>query len=236
MANIVIPPPTLDIERELLQQGVSSIAGADEAGVGALAGPIVVGMVQLPLPAADTGLESELESELARLLQRLKGVRDTSHLRRREWPYWVDSIRALGQVGIGQVSSDELNAGLSAGQALNVAYQRALDALPHPPRLLLIDGGIPLPPLPVSMRRVRKVHDTPSLSIACAAVVAALSFHQTMQRYDLVYPGYGFNQHRGYASPRHEAALATLGPSPIHRRSNAMVQRALLATQGRASE
>jgi ribonuclease HII len=220
----MIPPPTLDIERELLQQGVSAIAGADEAGVGALAGPIVVGIVQLPLPAGD----SALDSELACLLQRLKGVRDTSHLRRGDWPYWVDCIRALGQVGIGQVSSDELNAGLSAGQALNVAYQRALDALPQPPMLLLIDGGIPLPPLPVAMRRVRKVHDTPSLSIACAAVVAALCFHQTMQRYDLLYPGYDFKQHRGYSSPTHEAALAARGPSPIHRRSNAMVQRALL--------
>jgi hypothetical protein len=60
MPNVVIPPPTLDIERELLQQGVSSIAGADEAGVGALAGPIVVGMVQLPLPTEDTTQESEL--------------------------------------------------------------------------------------------------------------------------------------------------------------------------------
>jgi ribonuclease HII len=231
MANVVIPPPTLDIERELLQQGVSSIAGADEAGVGALAGPIVVGMVQLPLPVGDTALESELAS----LLARLKGVRDTSHLRRGDWPYWVDTIRALGQVGIGEVSSDELNAGLSAAQALNVAYQRALDALPQPPMLVLIDGGIPLPPLPAPMRRVRKTHDTPSLSIACAAVVAALSFHQTMQRYDRVYPGYGFKQHRGYASPSHEAALAALGPSPIHRQSNAMVQRAPLATQGDAS-
>jgi ribonuclease HII len=232
MPNVVIPPPTLDIERELLLQGVSSIAGADEAGVGALAGPIVVGMVQLPLPAGDAALDSEL----ARLLQRLKGVRDTSHLRRSDWSYWVGAIRARGQVGIGQVSSDELNAGLSARQALNVAYQRALDALPQLPMMLLIDGGIPLPPLPASMRRVRKVHDTPSLSIACAAVVAALSFHQTMQRYDLLYPGYDFKQHRGYASPTHEAALAALGPSPIHRRSNAMVQRALLATQADASE
>src|SRR5947209_6845238 len=131
MPNVVIPPPTLDIERELLQQGVSSIAGADEAGVGALAGPIVVGMVQLPLPAGDTALESEL----ACLLQRLKGVRDTSHLRRGDWPYWVDTICALAQVGIGQASSDELNAGLSAAQGLNVAYQRALDALPQPPML-----------------------------------------------------------------------------------------------------
>jgi ribonuclease HII len=222
----------LDIERELLLQGVSSIAGADEAGVGALAGPIVVGVVQLPLPAAD----ASLESELALLLDQLKGVRDTSHLRRADWPYWVDTIRALGKVGIGQVSSDELNAGLSAAQALNVAYQRALDALPQPPLLLLIDGGIPLPPLPVAMRRVRKTHDTPSLSIACAAIVAALSFHHTMQRYDLLYPGYDFKQHRGYASPTHEAALAALGPSPIHRSSNALVQRALLATQGGASE
>jgi ribonuclease HII len=232
MPNVVIPPPTLDIERELLQQGVFSIAGADEAGVGALAGPIVVGMVRLPLPAG----VAALDSELARLLQRLKGIRDTSHLRRSDWSYWVDTIRALGQVGIGQVSSDELNAGLSAGQALNVAYQRALDALPQLPMMLLIDGGIPLPPLPAPMRRVRKSHDTPSLSIACAAVVAALSFHQSMQRYDFLYPGYDFKQHRGYASPTHEAALAALGPSPIHRRSNAMVQRALLATQSDASE
>jgi ribonuclease HII len=139
-------------------------------------------------------------------------------------------------VGIGQVSSDELNAGLSAAQALNLAYQRALDTLPQPPKLLLIDGDIPLPPLPVAMRRVRKTHDTPSLSIACAAIVAALSFHQAMQRYDLLYPGYDFKQHRGYASPTHEAALATLGPSSIHRSSNAMVQRALLARQEGTSE
>lgn len=232
MPNVIIPPPTLDIEQALLLKGISAIVGADEVGVGALAGPIIVGMVQLPLPLpSDT-----FERDLAGLLHLLAGVRDTSHLRRRDWGYWAEEIGQVGEVSIGQVTSDELNAGLSARQALDVAYQRALDALPQPPQVLLIDGGIPLPPLSVPMQRVPKTHDTPSLSIACAAIVAALRLSQIMQEYDLQYPGYDFARHRGYSSPAHLQALAERGPSPIHRKNNIAVQSILQAQQGNTSD
>jgi len=194
--------PTLTLEQELLAQGFVHIAGLDEAGRGAWAGPVVAAAVILPL-------------RRKRLPEELQGVRDSKLLspRRREELFDVIWKRAFS-VGIGVVGPEEIDT-RGIVPATRQAMRLALARLEAVPQYLLIDYLL-LPEVDVPQRAV--VHgDARCLSIAAASIIAKVHRDRLMVELDERFPGYGFAQHKGYGTPAHRAALTRLGPSPIHR-------------------
>lgn len=215
---VVVPAgrcaPTLEEEERLMLQGHTLIAGVDEAGRGCLAGPVVAAAAILPL-AEDC-------------LRLFAGVRDSKQLSaaQRDRLYTVVMERAVA-VGVGVVSVEWIDR-YNILRATRMAMQQALTSLQVRPTYLLLDAvklpGVRLPQLALIKGDAR------CLSIAAASVVAKVSRDRLMQTLDERYPGYGFAQHKGYGTPEHLRALASLGPSPAHRRTFAPV-RALLETQ-----
>jgi ribonuclease HII len=195
--------PDLRYERKLWRSGVEAVAGVDEAGVGPMAGPVVAAAV---IFAPETFI---------------KGVHDSKQLvpERREELYDRIVGGALAwAVGVADpLEIDRLN----IYWATREASLRALAALGRAPGHVLVDGrGIarlehPQTPIVGGDRK--------SFCIAAASILAKVTRDRMMCEYDTRFPGYGFAQHKGYCTPEHFAALRTLGPSPIHRRSFAPV-------------
>jgi ribonuclease HII len=200
--------PDLTIEFELLGDGCAMLAGLDEAGRGAWAGPVVAAAVVLPLDHHD-------------LANSLSGVRDSKQMTPSQRELWDTAIRriALG-IGLGVASSKEVDQrGLIA--ATREAMARALVDLEKQPDHLLIDH-LPLPDIPLPQTVLTR-GDARALSIASASVIAKVARDQMMVDLDEHHPGYGFARHKGYGTAQHRAALTHLGPCPSHRFSYAPV-------------
>jgi len=208
--------PDLRIERLLWTRGVRNVAGLDEAGRGAWAGPVVAAAVVLP---ADPDLLrcSLLARPGDRGPAHFAGVRDSKQLSPVQRSAAAQVIRgvALG-IGVGIVPAaivDDL--GLTfAGQ---LAFWRAVRVLAPHPDYLLVDG-FPLWSPSYAQAAVLQ-GDERCLSIAAASVVAKVTRDEIMSALEAEAPGYGFAQNRGYGTPEHGRALRRLGPSPHHRRS-----------------
>ncbi len=170
----------LQIERRLRVQGLSCIAGVDEAGRGPLAGPVVAAAVIL----------SERPD--------LPGLNDSKALSATRRERLFDQIRdqALA-VGTGQSSPAEIDT-LNILQATHQAMRRAIEGLHIKPDRILVDGnslpGSPYPEMAVVGG------DAASLSIAAASVIAKVTRDRIMVEYDRKFPGYGFARHKGYGS------------------------------------
>jgi ribonuclease HII len=124
---------------------------------------------------------------------------------------------------VGQASPEEIDA-LNVYQASLLAMRRAVEGLAVAPQALLVDARR-IPGLPMPQQGLVK-GDARSLSIAAASVVAKTTRDALLLEAEARWPGYGFARHKGYGAPEHLAALARLGPCPIHRRSYAPVQAA----------
>lgn len=204
--------PGLAHEWALAGRGFRAVAGVDEAGRGAWAGPLVAAAVVLPAP---TGPDD------ADLLAALLGVRDSKTLsparRERLAPQIVAAARG---VGVGCVESDELDR-IGLGAANRLAWARAVAALPLAADYLLLDAfplpGVALPQTPI----VRG--ESHSLSIAAASIVAKVCRDRLLRDLDARFPRYGFASHKGYGTAAHDRALGAHGPCPAHRRSFAPV-------------
>lgn len=196
--------PGLTQERALLGQGYRFIAGVDEAGRGAWAGPVYAAAVILPLDRPD-------------LKRALNGVTDSKQLspRRRETLSCVVYDIALG-VGIGSASAAEIDA-LGIVPATRLAMKRAAGQLSPVPQALLLDY-IKLPEIDLPQRSLPKA-DQHCLSVAAASIIAKVTRDRWMVELNEQHPGYGFARHKGYGTAAHRAALTRLGPSPIHRMS-----------------
>ncbi len=193
----------------LLQQGYSFVAGLDEAGRGCLAGPVVAAAVILPLHSEDPAAP-------------FAGVRDSKQLtalaRERLYDTIMQHALAVG-VGIGSVALiDERN----ILQATKYAMRSALTQLLTPPQALLLDALL-LPDVPLPQRSIIK-GDARCLSIAAASIIAKVTRDRLMLELHEQYPAYGFNQHKGYGTPAHLAALQIHGITPHHRLSFAPVR------------
>jgi len=203
--------PDLTHELELRRLGHTLVAGLDEVGRGALAGPVVAAAVILPLDRFD-------------LARALDGVRDskqlTAHARRR---YAAEVRRVALSIGIGQSSARELDR-IGVLAATRLAMQRALRELGHPPSFLLIDH-LRLVDLDIPQRGITR-GDQSVLSIAAASVIAKVARDQMMERLGARFPVYGFARNKGYGTAYHRAALDRCGACPQHRRSFAPVQLA----------
>jgi ribonuclease HII len=211
--------PTLDEELRLTRDGHGPIAGVDEVGRGAWAGPLVAAAVVLP-PVFSPPLAEEL-------LLRLTGVRDSKTCIPVEREMLAATIREVANgIGVGIVPSQELDRyGLTVGNRL--AMRRAVEALPWMPGYLLLDW-VRLPELHVPQRAFAR-GDATSLSIAAASIIAKVERDAMMAALDATYPGYDFARHKGYGTPTHRAALRLHGPSLVHRYRFAPVHAAAVA-------
>lgn len=174
--------------------------GCDEAGRGCLAGPVVAAAVILPERFAhpllnDSKQLTESQRELLRPIIEAEAL---------SW-------------GIGVCSPEEIDQ-LNILQASITAMHRAIDQLVLSPELLLIDGNRfrPYPGIP---HECIVKGDATYRSIAAASILAKTERDRMMLELAQLYPGYGFAEHKGYPTPQHRAALAELGPSPVHRLS-----------------
>lgn len=192
--------------RDALPPGTAGIlAGVDEAGRGALAGPVVAAAVALP-----AGRD-------------IPGVRDSKLLSPARRAVLEEAVRSgclAWSVGIAAVEEiDRLN----VLRASLLAMRRALLGLSGRPSLVRVDGPY-LPEMPASWRRDVELEamiggDRRCPLIAAASIVAKERRDRLMRRLDLRWPGYRLGEHKGYAVPAHRAALERLGASPAHRRS-----------------
>ena len=200
-------PPNFDQEDKLKSKGYKLIAGLDEAGRGALAGPVVAGAVILPSSSYPSWL---------------KLVRDSKELspRKREFLFNLISQEALA-VSTGIVPSQVIDS-VNILQATKLAMMQAVEKLPVTANFLLIDR-LTLPQCSIPQRGVTK-GDKLCFSIACASIVAKVTRDHIMEEFDKVYPGYGFAKHKGYGTRAHISYLQQLGALSIHRLSFAPVR------------
>lgn len=201
-------------ERELVRQGICRIAGADEVGRGPLAGPVVAAAAILPVAWITDGLP-----------RALRGLNDSKLLDQfeRERYYAVLTTHPEVEYAVASVDVqviDSINIFQASLRAINEALAQLLPAPEH----TLVDG-----PHVTSLRHPQTAivdGDAKSYSIGAASVIAKVTRDRLMVQYDVRFPGYGFAEHKGYATPKHLAALATHGPCDLHRRSFAPIRLA----------
>ena len=181
------------------------IAGLDEAGRGALAGPVAVGAVILP------NNSSLLSSTLA-------GARDSKQMTPRERESLAPSIKKVAlDWSVGFATADEIDL-LGIVLATRFAAMRALRQFTLSPQYLLTDFRLELPQLEISQTSLVK-GDALCLSIACASILAKTERDALMRELDVRYPGYELRKHKGYGTQAHRSAMKRLGTSEIHRKT-----------------
>ena len=191
------------IEKRLIEAGITAIAGVDEAGRGACAGPLVVAAVIL----AD--------------FKELHEVRDSKELSPIKREQLYDLIIANSRAhSIIVISPEEVDK--NGLQRSNIeGMRRAIQNLTQAPEYVLTDG-YPIPGLALPNLAVWK-GDQVALTISAASILAKVARDRIMRELDVRYPGYGLADHKGYVTASHRAALERLGVSPIHRRSYANI-------------
>jgi ribonuclease HII len=206
--------PDLRLEREFWAGGAETVAGIDEVGRGAWAGPLVVGAVALRAGWRPGGT--------------LDGVRDSKQLRPAARERLFERIiEARLEMSVGCASAAECDEfGMSRAQ--RIAAVRALESLGIRPDAVLLDGRWDfVSPVPGQHEAngggftgpVRTIvgGDSRCLSVAAASIVAKVWRDRRMVQDSVLYPSYDFDRNKGYPCPRHRAALAAWGPSTIHR-------------------
>jgi len=197
------------IESRFIASGITRIAGVDEAGRGACAGPLVVAAVILKDPTHSA----------------LAGVKDSKALspQQRESLYDIICDHAESY-SIIEFTPEEIDS-LGLHKSNLEGMRRAVSALQAEPEYILTDGyqidGLNIPSLAVWKG------DQVALSISAASILAKVFRDRAMDKLDEKYPGYGFAAHKGYVTRAHEQALAKLGVSEIHRRSYANIAKLL---------
>ncbi|WP_189039568.1 ribonuclease HII [Streptomyces daqingensis] len=194
-------PPTHTVERSIrAKTGAKLIAGIDEVGRGAWAGPVTV-------CAAITGLRRPPEGLTDSKLLTVKRRTELAGILNK----WV-TAHALGHA-----SSEEIDA-LGMTAALRLAAVRALDALPVRPDAVILDGKHDYLGMPWRVRTVIK-GDQSCISVAAASVLAKVRRDALMAELGSEHADFAFHDNAGYPSPVHKTALQALGPTPIHRMS-----------------
>lgn len=196
--------PDLAFENALWAKGIHFIAGVDEAGRGALAGPVAAGAVILPPGRPDLG-------------DCLHGVRDSKEMSaaaREVWAEWIKNIALAWNVGFAAAAEIDQ---MGIVPATYLATSRALAGLVPPAEHLLVDYLL-LPDMDIGQIPLVK-GDKRSLSIACAAILAKTARDALLAGMEDDYPGYGFCRNKGYGTVEHRQAILDLGPCVQHRRT-----------------
>ncbi|HOJ92120.1 MAG TPA: ribonuclease HII [Dictyoglomaceae bacterium] len=175
------------------------IAGIDEAGRGALAGPVYAGAVILPpfssIPVKDSKLLTPKKRE---------GLFEVIKKEAIAWSFGFSSVEEIEELGI--------------LKATFLAMKRAIINLQVEPEYILVDGNIPIPELSIPQETVVK-GDRYCLNVASASIVAKVLRDRFMKELDKSYPLYGFGKHKGYATREHREKIKAFGISEIHRKS-----------------
>ncbi len=202
MQSSILSVPSFVEERLLEAQGYQRIAGIDEVGRGALAGPVLAAAVILPC-----GIDAPW----------LNQVRDSKQLSpgRRELLFHHIHEIAIS-IGIGVISNEVIDA-QGIVKATQMAMRLAVEQISPPPQSLLIDY-MRLPEVSLPQKGITD-GDSLCFSIACASIVAKVARDYLMIEFDRAYTGYGLARHKGYGTKEHFSCLRQLGPSPIHRQS-----------------
>lgn len=200
----MIQNPDLTYETNLWSY-YKHIAGLDEAGRGALAGPVAVGAVLLP-------------NDPALLFSTLTGVRDSKQMTPLERESLAPRIKEIALTwGVAFASAEEIDS-LGIVHATRLAALRALKGLSLSPQYLLTDFRLELPQLEISQTALVR-GDVLCLSIAAASVLAKTTRDALMHELDSHYQGYGLGKHKGYGTQAHRLAMKRLGVSPVHRKT-----------------
>ena len=182
------------------------IAGLDEAGRGALAGPVAVGAVILP------------HGDPTLLFSALAGARDSKQMTPRARERLAIHIKEVAlNWSVGFANADEIDV-LGIVRATRLAAMRALHQFSLSPQYLLTDFRLELPQLEISQTSLVK-GDARCLSIACASILAKTERDALMLDLDERHPGYELRKHKGYGTQAHRSALRRLGISEIHRKT-----------------
>jgi ribonuclease HII len=202
-----------EFERALWRQNVARIAGVDEAGRGPLAGPVVAAAAILPARWAETGLPAELA-----------GLNDSKQLTGAQRERYFAFLTACAEIefAIAQVDAatiDEINILQATHRAMNAALAQLQPLPPH----ALVDGR-PVKSLSVPQTAIVK-GDARSYSIAAASVLAKVTRDRLMREFHVQFPAYGFDEHKGYGTAKHLAAIEKHGACPIHRKTFAPLKR-----------
>jgi len=203
-----------EFECALWSQGVTSVAGVDEAGRGPLAGPVVAAAAILPAKWAEAGLPCGLD-----------GLNDSKQLTEIQREKFFAFLTTCGEIQFAIAETDaaeidEINILQATHQAMNIALAK----LNPPPQHALVDGRH------VKTMRLPQTAivkgDERSYSIAAASVLAKVTRDRQMREFDRQFPDYGFAEHKGYGTARHLAAIEKFGACPIHRKSFAPLKPA----------
>ena len=198
--------PNSDHEKALRTRGYSFIAGVDEAGRGALAGPVVAGAVVLPTDATFSWLDD---------------VRDSKQLTPKQREVLSPQIQSGALAwSVGVVPSEVIDV-IGIAAATFTAMRQAVRQLSKRPDYVLVDY-FTVPRLGIQQKGVRNGDDS-CLSIACASIIAKVARDTLMRQLDDTFPGYGFARHKGYGTAGHLECLRKLGPCRVHRASFAPV-------------
>ena len=206
-------------EEFLKECGFNVIAGVDEVGRGAWAGPIVAAAVILP--AAPKTQKTCLKANVK--TKKIYGIRDSKLLTGKEREQLNLKIRRKCRVGIGEVSVEEID-NLKMTKATQLAFQRALKNLSCNIDFVLVDAFKIDSPIPC---RALKKGDMTCSSIAAASIVAKVYRDKLMAKMDRKICGYHFQKHKGYGTKLHQNCLKKLGPSSVHRKSFAPIKELL---------
>ncbi len=185
-------------ESEARKRGFVCVAGVDEAGCGALAGPVVAGAVVLPL-----GLELEIIQDSKQLTPKL-----------REKAFALVASSALAWA-TGQASVEEIET-INIRQATFLAMRRALEQIKNID-FVLVDAWT-IPEINILQKAVIR-GDQIVKSISAASIMAKVTRDHLMEAYHKEFPAYGFDQHKGYGTLFHREAIGRFGPCKIHRKT-----------------
>ena len=197
----------LSYECDLWKQGLSHVAGVDEARCGPLAGPVMAAAVMFPKSWLEAGLPSKF-----------RGLNDSKQLDEEQREKFFERITTDPEIRFAIVTVDvetidRINIRQAAWHGMNLA----LDQLLPKPEHVLVDG-IRIKWLPYRQTPLTQ-GDARSYSIAAASVLAKVTRDRAMRELDKQFPGYGFAEHKGYSTPAHFAAIEKLGACAIHRKS-----------------
>ena len=214
--------PTFDYEQQYWDAEIARVAGVDEVGMGALAGPVVAAAVIFE-PGVLTAKRDAWPA--------IRDSKSLSAAQREKSAVFIQEMAVAWAVG--EASVVEITE-LNIRQASHVAMRRAIDGLRVRPDMALIDGN------PVALHDEIPAEalvkgDQLSVSIAAASIVAKVYRDRVMMDLDAQFPAYGFASHKGYGAAQHLAALAEHGACSHHRASYAPVARALAKTAASAA-
>lgn len=222
MSKVSLPNATPHLKKEIAlhQQGYNFVAGVDEAGRGAWAGPVVAAAVILPVDRPD-------------LPEILSGLTDSKKLSAKRRDFYFDLIRDVAlATGTGFAEAEQVDT-LNVVGATRLAMAQAIDSLSPAPAYLLLDH-LRLPDVPLPQQAFARA-DSISLTVAAASVIAKVTRDRLMVEQHRRFPVYGFDQHKGYGTAQHQSALKQNGPCSIHRQSYGPVRAVLPAAKAPAS-